>query len=412
MKFSHTTLFLLCLLVFLVAAPHSVNSQVAGGGGGGGGGGKGGGGGGGGGGADGDADGGDKETSSTGTRTATVSKETISTPLSTTTAAATSTKTQQTPNTPKPTQTSSISRSLTHLPTSTTSQGVLPTNNPVPPTNNGTCTSSTQCPQGQLCAFPAANSPATCQTVPSLLCEASPSVRCTTSAECTSIEYSYCATDNTGSFCVGIGTPGTATECKKNKGSADNSGLSSTIKYAGIGVGAVAALGMAFALVRWQRRRQRTKRAADMFSEIDYGMTDRTPKVALSQDQGYSFAARENAHGSEPSGYDNNHYGDNGYNQGYGNNNYYDNQQNGYGGGGGNGGGYYDNQGYDDYQHQQYPQAVARGMSTRRAYGPGGGPGEYHADQYGAEPSEVGYGHRQNGHGAGHGGHGGYGGQY
>ncbi|KAF9965402.1 hypothetical protein BGZ65_000759, partial [Modicella reniformis] len=82
--------------------------------------------------------------------------------------------------------------------------------------------------------------------------------------------------------CSGLGRPGTATECDLNNKENNNNNNSSknkednsvvdTLKYAGIGVGSVALLGVIFAMVRWRRNRNRSKMPD--FSEIDYGLSN------------------------------------------------------------------------------------------------------------------------------------------
>ncbi|KAG0366269.1 hypothetical protein BGZ54_005594 [Gamsiella multidivaricata] len=254
------------------------------------------------------------------------------------------------------------------------------------------------------------------------VCAAQPLQPCVTSADCLNVAFSYCAVFNGSNVCTGTGIPGTDNECQQP---ADNSSVMSTLKFAGIAVGSVAALGVAFALVRWQRRRQRSKMPAEMFGEMDYG----APKAVES----YPFSSRPNAHGNdhapsppgfndgydnhnqyyeEPVGYTNNmHAGKmhqdqyHGHDQ-YDNNQYYGNGQkdDGYGysqHGGQTNDGYYDNTGYDEYpQHPIASPAAARAASPRHQ--------NFNAmDGYGAEPSELDFGGHGHGQVAGHGGYGG-----
>ncbi|KAF9965553.1 hypothetical protein BGZ70_004602 [Mortierella alpina] len=246
----------------------------------------------------------------------------------------------------------------------------------------------------------------------------SPATTCVTHADCPT-EFSYCAENGGQMVCTGLGRPGTASECKP-----PDAGIATTLKYAGIAVGCVAALGIVFAGVRWQKRRQRSKGIpADMFGEVDYGMTDRAPKAA---EQNYPFSSRPNAHGSDvaptppgfDNGYDNNQYYEepvgynthhhNNNNNGYGHDQYdgygYDQQQQHHGGGGD---GFYNNAGYDDYQ--QHPQGIASPAAAARVASP-----RQNFDQYGAEPSELDFGGHHGGSAHGGSGHagGGYGGRY
>ncbi|KAF8936618.1 hypothetical protein BGZ58_003971 [Dissophora ornata] len=330
---------------------------------------------------------------------------------------------------------------------STTTASVTPTTVPVS-SSNGTCVNSSTCSDGLICVQTSANATTgVCEKI-STVCAMSPVTTCLTSADCP-LAFSYCTLFNGQNMCTGMGVPGTSTACTDSS----SGGLMTTVKFAGIAVGAVAALGLAFALVRWQRRRQRSKMPAEMFGEIDYGMTDRSaaaPKAVES----YPFSSRPNAHGSDHaplppsmahdynSGYDNNQYYEEpvGYHnkmqqdQYYGHDQY-DNQYNGnpkdgggYGGGyggydqhsghggGGHGGGdgFYDNAGYDDYGHHGVghaspvasPAAVAQATSPRHQ--------NFNTmDNYGVEPTELDFGGHGQGHGGGHGGgQGEYGGHY
>ncbi|GJJ77820.1 hypothetical protein EMPS_10179 [Entomortierella parvispora] len=296
---------------------------------------------------------------------------------------------------------------------------VLPTSAPTGgstlPPQGGTlqnCTSTDTCGTGGLCAI---NNPNTtqmmCVAMPSTICVSSPLKTCSTNLDCDGTPYTYCGPYNGVMSCAGLGLYGS---CNPNPA---KSNLSNVIKIAGIAVGSVAALAVVFAMVRWQRRRQRSKMPAEMFGEIDYGMTDRhsgAPSAkAAPLSEPYPFSSRPHAHGSDRpmggggGGYDNQYHeepvGYNGHpkDQYYGHDNggsYGYDQHSAHGGHGD--GGFYDNNQYDDYnQHPQShhlspPVAPARAASPR------------HYDNYGAEPTELDFG----GHG-GHGG-GGYGGRY
>jgi len=195
------------------------------------------------------------------------------------------------------------------------------------------------------------------------------------------------------------------------------------IKIAGIAVGSVAALAVVFAMVRWQRRRQRAKMPADMFGEVDYGMTDRhsgAPSAAKAAplSEPYPFSSRPHAHGSDRpakgmggggggGGYDDQYYEEpiayNGHakDQYHGHDNYGYDQHSGHGGHGD--GGFYDNAQYDDYNQHPQSHHLSPVAAPERAVSP------HHYNNYAAEPTELDFG----GHG-GHGGHGGggYGGRY
>ncbi|KAG9066152.1 hypothetical protein KI688_001371 [Linnemannia hyalina] len=338
------------------------------------------------------------------------SKPSTTPPAATTTAATTTTHTAGTTTAPAA------------KPPTTSLAPVIPT--PIaPPVPTGTggvigaaCTNSDAC-GGLLCALtPDSPAAGTCQAMPRNVCRADPAQNCTTSADCNTA-YSFCMNNNGAMVCVGLGTPSAADYCPNNT-SNNNSGsgsLAPTIKYAGIAVGCVAALGLLFAGVRWQRHRQRSKVPENMFGEIDYGMTDRSaPKSA---EQTYPFSSRPHAHGSDhaPSpphdnGYDNQYY-DDGYqkdqyygNDQYNNNSqYYGNQQDNYGydhhsGHGGQGGGFYDNVDYPQNggHHSPIASPAAAVRSPRQ-------------NNFAAEPSELDYGGGNGGYG--HGGHGGQGGQ-
>ncbi|KAG0035766.1 hypothetical protein BGZ81_000059 [Podila clonocystis] len=273
------------------------------------------------------------------------------------------------------------------------------------------CMSTSDCPQGQpnlsFCQLAVSGAPAgICGPPPSgnYYCKASTPQVCTATIDCKDPRYSKCANDPDVAgrmVCVGLGDP-TLSPCTQEapKSGGGSGNITQTLTYAGIGVGSVAAFAVVFALVRWQRRRQRSKMPENMFGEVDYGMTDRSSTKA----EPYAFTGRAAAQGSE--NYEDNYYqGGGGGGGGYNKDQYYDDQNyghDGYGNGGGYGhgghghnDGYYDNSGYDDYNQ---PAAPARAMSPRG--------GDYQMDHYGAEPSEMDYG----GHGHGHGGQGGHGG--
>jgi len=202
--------------------------------------------------------------------------------------------------------------------------------------------------------------------------------------------------------------PGTATECKNgtvgtgNGNSSNSNTVTKTLTYAGIAVGGIAVLGVVFALVRWRRRRQRSKMPKSMFGEMDYGVSNRhstglgASSAAAAGGGGgdqYPFSGRPHAqednynydenYYENPGGYNNNMHPMTGmagganmndpyYGQGQGQDQYYDDQyyskegynNNGYDQNGhyvGNGqDGFYDAQnmasaaGYDNYQHDQY----------------------------------------------------------
>ncbi|KAF9218022.1 hypothetical protein BGZ59_003804 [Podila verticillata] len=340
---------------------------------------------------------------------------------STTTIAATTTTTTTTvPHTSAPTSTATpapVVPTSTSAPVKTTatpsgppksvSSSVLPTG---PAPTNGTastCMSTADCADGLLCQLAVSGSPTgVCGAMPArFFCKPNaPQVAqvCVTTSDCRNPAYSICRPDqdNTNrTVCVGLGDP-TLSPCTQDAPNGDDGSITNTLKYAGIGVGSVAALAVVFALVRWQRRRQRSKMPENMFGEVDYGMTDRSTTKA----EPYAFSSRTAAQGSE--NYEDSYYqgGAGGGGGGYNKDQYYDDQHyghDGYGNGGGYGqgghgghnDGFYDNSGYDDYNQQ--PAAPARAMSPRG--------GDYQMDHYGVEPSEMGYG----GHGHGHGG-GGY----
>ncbi|KAF9432802.1 hypothetical protein BGZ76_010305 [Entomortierella beljakovae] len=346
----------------------------------------------------------DKTTTTT--TSPTPSKPATTTTTTTTTAAAPVTTTVPTTHA---TTTKASNTSKNTVPTATTA-----------PTNNATlgCVNASTCGDNLTCvATNATATTGTCQFLPKL-CPSKPSLTCTTSAECT-LEFSYCS----DGFCAGAGFPGTASQCDPDKAPSDNS-LVQTAKIAGIAVGSIAALAALFAVIRWKRRSNRSGVPAEMFGEIDYGMTDRNNGSKKGGAQSYPFSSRPNAHGGGNSAQGDYGYDDQYYDEpiGYNNNKqdqYYGNDQYGNGGRGGgygydnghgghqNDNGFYDNSGYDDYQsghgghgHASPVASPARAaMSPRQNYN--------QMDNYGVEPSELDYG-GHGGHG-GQGGHGGYG---
>ncbi|KAG0245734.1 hypothetical protein BGX31_006408, partial [Mortierella sp. GBA43] len=244
------------------------------------------------------------------------------------------------------------------------------------------------------------------------MCSANPPVACRNHADCSDPAFSYCVTDSTGSFCSGLGRPGTASACDLNgnstrpvtppKGGGDDNNVTKTLMYAGIAVGSVALLGIVFAMVRWRRNRSRSKMPD--FAEIDYGMSNRRSQrrstaagASGGGDQPYPFTnrpnanANQNAHAQQDEYYDDQYYDesyaqnmhpmggmaggaakgqedqgyyDNSYNNNNNNNNYgYDQgyaqegYQQGYNQQGYDQQGYgYDQQGYDQYYNGGYDQ--------------------------------------------------------
>ncbi|KAF9185887.1 hypothetical protein BGZ51_002348 [Haplosporangium sp. Z 767] len=324
----------------------------------------------------------------------------------------TSTTSSQQPAPPRPSSTTSTASShVPAKPNSSTSASAAPSASTVPPPTDGSCVNSSTCADGLICALTATNgTTGTCIPMrqDQKICISNPVRTCITSADCTA-EFSMCAPDNGQMVCAGNGNPGTPSACNPDKISEGGSGVTTTLKYAGIAVGSVAALAVVFALVRWKRRQQRPKAPTNMYGEVDYGMTDRPPKSA---EQNYPFSSRPNAHGSDNAplppnmdyGYDNNQYYEepvgytNNKDQYYGQDQYYGNNKNGgygYDQHGGQGG-FYDNAGYDDYQQHPVTSPAAAARSPRQNYN--------NMDNYGMDQhSDVGYHH------GGQGGHGGYG---
>ncbi|KAG0318703.1 hypothetical protein BG000_004096, partial [Podila horticola] len=355
------------------------------------------------------------------------------TPLTTTTIPTTTTTITVKPPTtlPSPPPTT-IPTSVTTTPKVTTTSATLPpvittssrtfTNSiiTVSPTPGlpATCNSSGDCPANYICMLLNNTSVSgTCQALTSnqMVCPASPARPCNVHADCKTPDFSYCALDKATqqNVCTGFGRPGDATECKNGTtgtggGSSSNDNVGKTLMYAGIAVGGIALLGIVFAVVRWQRRRQRSTMPQSMFGEMDYGVSNRrsaglgaSSAAAGGGGSGggdqYPFSSRPHAqednynyddnYYESPGGYNNNMHPMTGmaggakmndpyYGQGQGQDQYYDDQyyakegfnNNGYDQNGqyvGNGqDGFYDTQnmqagaGYDNYQYpdQQYDQ--------------------------------------------------------
>ncbi|KAF9125907.1 hypothetical protein BGW39_007077 [Mortierella sp. 14UC] len=227
------------------------------------------------------------------------------------------------------------------------------------------------------------------------MCLASPAQSCNAHTDCRQPAFSYCEKKQ----CVGTGIPGTASECKASNsgqkgnqtgGDKSNDTLTNTLKYAGIGIGSVAFLGLCFAVVRWRSNKKKRSRKVPDFADVDYGMSTTTaraksqrrqqqhqsePRSSLGaagagEGQAYPFsnrpaagagAAAATAAGGDQDGFYNDQYYDDSYAQhnnkggydNYGNQGGYDNY--GYGQQGQYG---YDQQGYDQqgYDQQGYDQ--------------------------------------------------------
>ncbi|KAG0050901.1 hypothetical protein BGZ83_004300 [Gryganskiella cystojenkinii] len=227
------------------------------------------------------------------------------------------------------------------------------------------CTNSGVC-GGGLCARNWANATVSiCVTLPASnkICQGPSAAPCNSDLDCNDGLYTMCALYNGAKTCAGLG------EFQSCNTDPQTNNLTATIKYAGIAVGSVAALAIVFAMVRWQRRRQRSKMPADMFGEVNYGMTDRSSAPPVSKaaalSEPYPFSSRPHAHGSDRSHQDNysNHgHGGGGYDDQYyeepvgynahGGGGYGHDQYDNHGGHHGGDDGFYDNQGgYDDYNH-------------------------------------------------------------
>ncbi|KAF9120259.1 hypothetical protein BG015_006106 [Linnemannia schmuckeri] len=189
-----------------------------------------------------------------------------------------------------------------------------------------------------------------------------------------------------------MGLVGAGNQSSSNDKSNDK--LTSTLKYAGIGIGAVAFLGLVFAVVRWRSNKKKRSRKMPDFADVDYGMSTTTgrskshrqqrqsePRSSLGGEggQSYPFSNRPAIAGAAAVGvgagalaagaatgdqdYYNDQYYDDGYAQhskaGYDN---YGNQNGGYDNYGYGQQGYdqgYDQQGYD--QQGYYKEAGAAG---------------------------------------------------
>lgn len=236
------------------------------------------------------------------------------------------------------------------------------------------------------------------------MCLASPAQPCTSHDQCNKLGFGYCDSGaGKSQSCAGTGVPNTADECRSGvlvgggsqSSSGDNSNdkLTSTLKYAGIGIGAVAFLGLVFAVVRWRSNKKKRSRKMPDFADVDYGMSTTAarskshrqrqaePRSSVGGDggQSYPFSNRPAIAGAAAVGvgagalaagaatgdqdYYNDQYYDDGYAQhskgGYDN---YGNQNGGYDNYGYGQGGYdqgYDQQGYD--QQGYYKEAGAAG---------------------------------------------------
>ncbi|KAF9203924.1 hypothetical protein BGZ49_005896 [Haplosporangium sp. Z 27] len=298
-------------------------------------------------------------------------------PVSTTTAVHTTTTVIPTTATSIPPTTVAPPTTSTTIPIITTTirtstvpiitSSSAPATTTIAPTANQTCTSSTTCPAGQICALLSATAvTGNCQvlTEGEKLCASQPLIPCVSNSDCTNLEYSYCAAYKGNNVCSGLGRPGTASEClQSGSGSGgsgnDQSSLMPTLKYAGIGVGSVAALGIIFALVRCRRNRNRSKMPD--FAAVNYGMTNRrrseprTSAVATAAavtstgEQGYPFSNRPGGRNAAAAVEQDAYYDDQYYNDSY-DPNY---AQQGYGQHGYNQQGY-DQQGYDQQGYNQY----------------------------------------------------------
>ncbi|KAG0026001.1 hypothetical protein BGZ81_006692 [Podila clonocystis] len=313
---------------------------------------------------------------------------------------------------PVATTTATVPPVITTPPRTFTNSVITVAPTPVLP---ATCNSSGDCPANYICRLLNNTSVSgTCQALNTdqLVCPASPTLPCNTHADCKTPEFSYCAMDSTTkqNVCTGFGRPGTATECKNGTtgtGGSSSGNVGKTLMYAGIAVGGIALLGIVFALVRWQRRRQRSKMPKSMFGDMDYGVSNRrsaglgASSAAAGGGGGgggdqYPFSSRPHAqednynyddnYYESPGGYNNNMHPMTGmaggakandpyYSQGQGQDQYYDDQyyaKEGYNNGYDQNGqyasngqeGFYDTQnmqagaGYDNYQYpeQQYDQ--------------------------------------------------------
>ncbi|KAF9912820.1 hypothetical protein EC991_008686 [Linnemannia zychae] len=250
-----------------------------------------------------------------------------------------------------------------------------------PPTTPKSCLSTGDCQQNEYCGYTLQSyqsSPAMgiCITMVQGfgLCRASPAQSCAAHSDCRQPAFSFCSSDI--KQCVGTGVPGTASECKDgnngqsgNKTGGDKSSdtLTNTLKYAGIGIGSVAFLGLCFAVVRWRSNKKKRSRKMPDFSDVDYGMSTTAarskshrrqqrqsePRSSLGaagagEGQAYPFSNRPAAGAGagavagagDQDGYYNDQYYDDSYAQ-HNNKGGYDN---------------YGNQGYDNYGYGQQGQ--------------------------------------------------------
>ncbi|KAG0339874.1 hypothetical protein BG004_006641, partial [Podila humilis] len=366
-----------------------------------------------------------RPTTSTGTTTTTTT--TVSRPPPTSSTQPTVT------NTPPPVNTAtSTTRTFSFSPTLVPTGGALPVD----------CMSSAKCGVNEICRLLTNTAiTGTCQplTAEQRVCPAATAQDCTSHTDCNDPQYSFCLTQQgQPNMCVGFGRPGTATECKNGtsagngdgKGSGGDSSVTKTLTYAGIAVGAIAVLGILFALVRWQRRRQRAKMPKSMFGDMDYGVSNRRSAGAggasaaagagASSASQYPFSSRHNAQEDNNYNYDDNYYESPSNGGGYSTNmhpmtgmgggakmqdqyyqqdQYYDDQyysKEGYNGydqnGGAQDGGFYDMQnmqgagvaaGYDNYNQQQQGQYDQYGNEQYDQYG------QYPADQNAAAAVAV-----------------------
>ncbi|KAF9387093.1 hypothetical protein CPB97_002969 [Podila verticillata] len=285
-----------------------------------------------------------------------------------------------------------------------------------------TCVSSADCPINNICRLLNATSTAgTCQPLNSSdqLCPASPAQPCNVHADCRTPAFSFCAVEpsTNRTVCAGFGAPGTATECKNGTAGTginntnNTNSVTKTLTYAGIAVGGIAVLGIVFALVRWQRRRQRSKMPKSMFGEVDYGVSNRhstglgASSAAAAGGGGgggdqYPFSSRPHAqednynyddnYYESPAGYNNMHpmtgmaggakMNDPYYSQGQGQDQYYDDQ-------------YYAKEGYNNNGYDQNGQYVGNdqdGFYDAQNMASAAGYDNYQYDQYGNQYDQYG----------------------
>lgn len=267
------------------------------------------------------------------------------------------------------------------------------------------------------------------------MCVASPVQACLAHKDCRTSGFTFCHEQK----CVGTGIPGTALECRadgslagggsqnpSNKNDSSDK-LKSTLTYAGIGIGAVAFLGLLFAVVRWRSNKKKRSRQMPDFADVDYGMSTTTarskshrlhqrqsePRSSLGangEGQTYPFsnrpaviagAAAVGAGGAMAAGaavndqdyYNDQYYDDSyaqhskgGYDDGYGNQNGggYDNY--GYGQGGYDQG--YDQQGYDQQGYYKEAGGAAGGYDGYDQHGNYVGDQNGYYDQQGYDYSQ------------------------